>query len=90
VRSFSLFLPLLSLFALLPFFQKPDDNKKKLIKWQNRYARAMLERAAALHFAPAQYKLGHAFEFAVPARCVFRVFSSKKKKRERETRRPPR
>ncbi|KAJ7027958.1 HCP-like protein [Mycena alexandri] len=31
------------------------------------YARAMLERAAALHFAPAQYKLGHAFEFAVPA-----------------------
>ncbi|KAF7323973.1 hypothetical protein MKEN_00619000 [Mycena kentingensis (nom. inval.)] len=30
------------------------------------YARAMLERAAALHFAPAQYKLGHAFEFAVP------------------------
>ncbi|CAK5272640.1 unnamed protein product [Mycena citricolor] len=31
------------------------------------YARKMLERAAALHFAPAQYKLGHAFEFAVPA-----------------------
>ncbi|KAF8189799.1 hypothetical protein K438DRAFT_1907217 [Mycena galopus ATCC 62051] len=31
------------------------------------YARAMLERAAALHFAPAQYKLGHAYEFAVPA-----------------------
>ncbi|KAF7350374.1 hypothetical protein MVEN_01342100 [Mycena venus] len=31
------------------------------------YARSMLERAAALHFAPAQYKLGHAFEFAVPA-----------------------
>ncbi|KAF7300585.1 hypothetical protein HMN09_00943500 [Mycena chlorophos] len=30
------------------------------------YARSMLERAAALHFAPAQYKLGHAFEFAVP------------------------
>ncbi|KAJ6590719.1 hypothetical protein DFH09DRAFT_1274138 [Mycena vulgaris] len=30
------------------------------------YARALLERAAALHFAPAQYKLGHAFEFAVP------------------------
>ncbi|KAJ7857335.1 hypothetical protein B0H14DRAFT_3448025 [Mycena olivaceomarginata] len=33
------------------------------------YARQMLERAAALHFAPAQYKLGHAYEFAVPARC---------------------
>ncbi|KAJ7735575.1 hypothetical protein B0H14DRAFT_3898674, partial [Mycena olivaceomarginata] len=31
------------------------------------YARQMLERAAALHFAPAQYKLGHAYEFAVPA-----------------------
>ncbi|KAJ6492987.1 hypothetical protein C8R45DRAFT_1135818 [Mycena sanguinolenta] len=31
------------------------------------HARAMLERAAALHFAPAQYKLGHAYEFAVPA-----------------------
>ncbi|KAJ7152678.1 HCP-like protein [Mycena crocata] len=31
------------------------------------YARALLERAAALHFPPAQYKLGHAFEFAVPA-----------------------
>ncbi|KAJ7022919.1 hypothetical protein C8F04DRAFT_1402113 [Mycena alexandri] len=31
------------------------------------YARAMLEQAAALHFAPAQYKLGHAFEFVVPA-----------------------
>ncbi|KAJ7752451.1 HCP-like protein [Mycena maculata] len=30
------------------------------------YARALLERAAALHFAPAQYKLGHGFEFAVP------------------------
>ncbi|KAF7289865.1 hypothetical protein MIND_01360900 [Mycena indigotica] len=30
------------------------------------YAKAMLERAAGLHFAPAQYKLGHAFEFAVP------------------------
>ncbi|KAJ7686233.1 hypothetical protein B0H17DRAFT_1204438 [Mycena rosella] len=33
------------------------------------YARALLERAAALHFAPAQYKLGHAFEFAVPAQA---------------------
>ncbi|KAJ7274892.1 hypothetical protein C8J57DRAFT_1177748 [Mycena rebaudengoi] len=31
------------------------------------YARALLERAAQLHFAPAQYKLGHAFEFASPA-----------------------
>ncbi|KAJ7857325.1 hypothetical protein B0H14DRAFT_2578461 [Mycena olivaceomarginata] len=31
------------------------------------YARQMLERAAALHFAPAQYKLGHAYGFAVPA-----------------------
>ncbi|KAJ6608277.1 hypothetical protein B0H10DRAFT_2166603 [Mycena sp. CBHHK59/15] len=30
------------------------------------YARALLERAAALHFPPAQYKLGHAFEFASP------------------------
>ncbi|KAJ7921020.1 hypothetical protein B0H13DRAFT_2268015 [Mycena leptocephala] len=30
------------------------------------YARQLLERAAALHFPPAQYKLGHAFEFAVP------------------------
>jgi hypothetical protein len=50
--------------------------KKRMITdkiWQNRYARAMLERAAALHFAPAQYKLGHAFEFAVPARWVFRL-----------------
>ncbi|KAJ7770425.1 hypothetical protein B0H16DRAFT_1451906 [Mycena metata] len=37
------------------------------------YARAMLERAAALHFAPAQYKLGHAFEFAVPASCALEM-----------------
>ncbi|KAH8112507.1 HCP-like protein [Phellopilus nigrolimitatus] len=28
-------------------------------------ARRLLERAAFLHFAPAQYKLGHAYEFAV-------------------------
>ncbi|TFK37925.1 hypothetical protein BDQ12DRAFT_684353 [Crucibulum laeve] len=29
-------------------------------------ARKHLERAAYLHFAPAQYKLGHAYEFAQP------------------------
>ncbi|KAG9313607.1 HCP-like protein [Chiua virens] len=29
-------------------------------------ARLHLERAAFLHFAPAQYKLGHAYEFALP------------------------
>ncbi|KAI0031848.1 hypothetical protein K488DRAFT_51173 [Vararia minispora EC-137] len=29
-------------------------------------ARRHLERAAYLHFAPAQYKLGHAYEFAEP------------------------
>ena len=29
-------------------------------------ARKHLERAAYLHFAPAQYKLGHAYEFAEP------------------------
>lgn len=29
-------------------------------------ARLHLERAAFLHFAPAQYKLGHAYEFAIP------------------------
>lgn len=29
-------------------------------------ARVHLERAAYLHFAPAQYKLGHAYEFALP------------------------
>ncbi|KAF8137269.1 HCP-like protein [Boletus edulis] len=29
-------------------------------------ARLHLERAAFLHFAPAQYKLGHAYEFATP------------------------
>ena len=29
-------------------------------------ARKHLERAAFLHFAPAQYKLGHAYEFAEP------------------------
>lgn len=29
-------------------------------------ARKHLERAAYLHFAPAQYKLGHAYEFALP------------------------
>lgn len=29
-------------------------------------ARLHLERAAYLHFAPAQYKLGHAYEFAIP------------------------
>ncbi|KAF8637230.1 hypothetical protein AX17_002961 [Amanita inopinata Kibby_2008] len=29
-------------------------------------ARKHLERAAYLHFSPAQYKLGHAFEFAEP------------------------
>ncbi|KAF8547897.1 HCP-like protein [Imleria badia] len=29
-------------------------------------ARLQLERAAYLHFAPAQYKLGHAYEFALP------------------------
>src|ERR1700721_1944410 len=29
-------------------------------------ARRHLERAAYLHFAPAQYKIGHAYEFAQP------------------------
>ncbi|KAG7089868.1 hypothetical protein E1B28_011510 [Marasmius oreades] len=29
-------------------------------------AKTHLERSAHLHFAPAQYKLGHAYEFAVP------------------------
>ncbi|KAK7046617.1 hypothetical protein R3P38DRAFT_2689045, partial [Favolaschia claudopus] len=45
---------------LLQPFLPPGQSKEA-------YARALLERAAALHFAPAQYKLGHAFEFAVPA-----------------------
>ncbi|KAJ7588155.1 HCP-like protein [Mycena floridula] len=30
-------------------------------------ARKHLERSAYLHFAPAQYKLGHAYEFATPS-----------------------
>ncbi|KAJ7487861.1 hypothetical protein FB451DRAFT_728615 [Mycena latifolia] len=46
--------------SLLPPFLPPGQSAAA-------YARALLERAAALHFAPAQYKLGHAFEFAVPA-----------------------
>ncbi|KAJ7604261.1 hypothetical protein FB45DRAFT_957597 [Roridomyces roridus] len=44
---------------LLPAYLPAGQSKEA-------YARALLERAAALHFAPAQYKLGHAFEFAVP------------------------
>ena len=44
--------------ALAPFLPPGKSTEE--------YARAMLERAAALHFAPSQYKLGHAFEVAVP------------------------
>lgn len=45
--------------ALLPPFLPPGTSAAQ-------YAKSLLERAAALHFAPAQYKLGHAYEFAVP------------------------
>ncbi|KAF8843893.1 HCP-like protein [Paxillus ammoniavirescens] len=41
-----------------PFIPPPSSIQQE--------ARLHLERAAFLHFAPAQYKLGHAYEFALP------------------------
>lgn len=45
-------------FAIAPFL--PTGSAPQL------EARRHLERAAYLHFSPAQYKLGHAYEFAEP------------------------
>ncbi|KAF8319199.1 hypothetical protein F5887DRAFT_905608 [Amanita rubescens] len=45
-------------YAVVPFI--PSGSSPEL------EARKHLERAAYLHFAPAQYKLGHAYEFAEP------------------------
>ena len=45
-------------YAVTPFI--PPGSSPEL------EARRHLERAAYLHFAPAQYKLGHAYEFAEP------------------------
>ncbi|KAI0314559.1 hypothetical protein OF83DRAFT_1267391 [Amylostereum chailletii] len=46
---------------LLPLF--PSTSGPNPLEQE---ARKHLERAAFLHFAPAQYKLGHAYEFAQP------------------------
>ncbi|KZV75975.1 HCP-like protein [Peniophora sp. CONT] len=54
-------------FALLLLGQfAPAQIPPHMVPTPEAEARKHLERAAYLHYAPAQYKLGHAYEFAEP------------------------